>query len=235
MAKITAYIPEPTPVFTPDNQRQIIQALTTIKDQLNTSYQQDIRNEQLAFTQFLYGTPGSLCSTGTSTNPVVIVPGGNSVDAFGRLRVSNPLTIFDSKNIMSKNSLFDESTVNGGTVTYTQNKSTVNLNVTETAGSKTIRQSKRVMSYQPGKSLLTLSTFVMNTPTTNLKQKVGLFDANNGIFFFVDGTDYKIVRRTYTSGAAVDTEISQSSWNGDKLNGTGASGFTLYPDKSKLS
>ena len=234
MAKITAYIPEPTPVFTPDNQRQIIQALTTIKDQLNTSYQQDIRNEQLAFTQFLYGTPGSLCSTGTSTNPVVIVPGGNSVDAFGRLRVSNPLTIFDSKNVMSKNSLFDESTTSGGTVTYTSNKSTVNLNVTEAAGSKTIRQSKRVMSYQPGKSLFTLNTFVMNTPTTNLKQKVGLFDANNGIFFFVDGTTYKIVRRTYTSGAAVDTEISQSSWNGDKLNGTGASGFTLYPDKSNI-
>ena len=83
MAKITAYIPEPTPIFTPDNQRQIIQALTTIKDQLNTSFQQDLRNEQLAFTQFLYGTPGSLCSTGTSSNPVVIVPGGNSVDAFG--------------------------------------------------------------------------------------------------------------------------------------------------------
>jgi hypothetical protein len=51
MAKITAYIPEPTPIFTPDNQRQIIQALTTIKDQLNTSFQQDLRNEQLAFTE----------------------------------------------------------------------------------------------------------------------------------------------------------------------------------------
>ena len=166
------------------------------------------------------------------TQPVSL--GGNNLDAFGRLRVSNPLTIFDSKNIMSKNSLFDESTVNGGTVTYTANKSTVNLNVTEASGSKTIRQSKKVMSYQPGKSLLTLATFVMNTPLANLKQSVGLFDANNGIFFLVDGTTYKIVRRTYTSGAAVDTEISQSNWNGDKLNGTGASGFTLYPDKSNI-
>ena len=176
----------------------------------------------------------SSCNNVNIGSGQLVTFGGNNLDAFGRLRVSNPLTIFDSKNIMSKNSLFDESTVNGGTVTYTQNKSTVNLNITEASGSKTIRQSKRVMSYQPGKSLLTLSTFVMNTPTTNLKQKVGLFDANNGIFFFVDGTDYKIVRRTYTSGAAVDTEISQSSWNGDKLNGTGASGFTLYPDKSNI-
>jgi hypothetical protein len=87
-----------------------------------------------------------------TTQPVSI--GGNNVDAFGRLRVSNPLTIFDSKNIMSQNNLFDPSTANGGSITYTANKSTVNLNVTEAAGSKTIRQSKRVMSYQPGKSLL---------------------------------------------------------------------------------
>jgi hypothetical protein len=160
--------------------------------------------------------------------------GGNTLDTFGRLRVSNPLTIFDSKNIMSQNTLFNSTTANGGSVTYTANKSTVNLNVTEAASSKTVRQSNRVMSYQPGKSLLIFNTFVMNEPTTNLKQKVGLFDTNNGIFFYADGTTLKIVRRTYTSGAAVDTEISQSSWNGDNLNGTGASGFTLNAATSNI-
>jgi hypothetical protein len=174
------------------------------------------------------------CSNVNVGNGQLITIGGNNVDAFGRLRVSEPLTIFDSKNIMSKNNLFDESTANGGTVSYTANKSTVNLNVTEAASSKTIRQSKRVMSYQPGKSLLIFNTFVMNTLTANLKQKVGLFDANNGIFFTADGTTLKIVRRTYTSGAAVDTEISQSSWNGDTLNGTGASGYTLNAATSNI-
>jgi len=176
----------------------------------------------------------SICNNINEGDGQLVTFGGNNLDAFGRLRVSNPLTIFDSKSIMSKNTLFDESTANGGTVSYTANKSTVNLNVVETAGSKTIRQSKRVMSYQPGKSLLIFNTFVMNEPIANLKQKVGLFDANNGIFFTADGTTLKIVRRTYTSGAAVDTEISQSSWNGDKLNGTGASGFTLSADKSNI-
>ena len=164
----------------------------------------------------------------------LITIGGNNVDAFGRLRVSNPLTIFDSKSIMSQNSLFNSTTASGGSVTYTANKSTVNLNVTEAASSKTVRQSNRVMSYQPGKSLLIFNTFVMNTLTANLKQKVGLFDTNNGIFFTADGTTLKIVRRTYTSGAAVDTEISQSSWNGDTLNGTGASGFTLNAATSNI-
>ena len=176
----------------------------------------------------------SICNNINEGDGQLVTFGGNNLDAFGRLRVSNPLTIFDSKSIMSKNTLFDESTANGGTVSYTANKSTVNLNVVETAGSKTIRQSKRVMSYQPGKSLLIFNTFVMNEPIANLKQKVGLFDANNGIFFTADGTTLKIVRRTYTSGAAVDTEINQSSWNGDILNGTGASGFTLNAATSNI-
>ena len=176
------------------------------------------------------------CCSNVNVTPITIGGGNGSTayDAFGRLRVSNPLTIFDSKNVLSKNSLFDESTANGGTVTYTQNKSTVNLNVTEASGSKTIRQSKRVMSYQPGKSLLILNTFVMNTATANLKQKVGAFDANNGIFFTADGTTLKIVRRTYTSGTSTDNEVSQSSWNGDKLDGTGASGYTLDVAKSNI-
>ena len=171
-----------------------------------------------------------------NVEPTVIGGGDGSTayDAFGRLRVSNPLTIFDSKNVMSKNSLFDEDLTGSGTVTYTANKSTVNLNVTTASGDKVIRQSKRVMSYQPGKSLLILNTFVMNTPEADLKQKVGTFDANNGIFFYADGTTLKIVRRTYVTGSAVDTEISQSSWNGDKLDGSGASGYTLNVDKATI-
>jgi len=171
-----------------------------------------------------------------NVEPTVIGGGNGSTayDAFGRLRVSNPLTIFDSKNVMSKNNLFDEDLTGSGTVTYTANKSTVNLNVTTASGDKVIRQSKRVMSYQPGKSLLNLNTFVMQTPEANLKQKVGMFDANNGIFFMADGTTLKIVRRTYTSGSAVDTEKSQSEWNGDKLDGTGASGYDLNVDKASI-
>ena len=171
-----------------------------------------------------------------NTEPTVIGGGDGSTayDAFGRLRVSNPLTIFDSKNVMSKNTLFDESLSGSGGVTYTANKSTVNLNVTEVSGDKVIRQSKRVMSYQPGKSLLNLNTFVMNTLTANLKQKVGMFDANNGIFFYADGETLKIVRRTYVTGSAADTEKSQSEWNGDKLDGTGASGYTLDPTKASI-
>jgi len=171
-----------------------------------------------------------------NVEPIVIGGGDGSTayDAFGRLRVSNPYTLFDSSNVMSKNTLFDESTSGSATVTYTSNKSTVNLNVTEVSGDKVIRQSKRVMSYQPGKSLLILNTFVMNTQTENLEQRVGTFDANNGIFFEDTGTGYQIVRRSYTSGSSVDDPILQSAWNGDKLDGTGASGYDLDPTKATI-
>jgi hypothetical protein len=56
MAKITAYIPEPTQEYSPDNQRQVLQALDTIKNQLNFSYQADLREEVELYNWFLIGT-----------------------------------------------------------------------------------------------------------------------------------------------------------------------------------
>ena len=159
--------------------------------------------------------------------------GSTAYDAFGRLRVSNPLTIFDSKNVMSKNNLFDETIVGASsTVTYSTDKSTVNLNVDTPTSSYVIRQSKRVMSYQPGKSLLHFSTFVMDTAQTNLAQRVGMFDNDNGIYFEKTGSTLNWVRRTSTSGSSVDNPVAQASWNGDKLDGTGASGYTLDTTKA---
>jgi hypothetical protein len=230
MAKINLYIPEPREPYTVDNFRQINQVLTTLQDQLNTSYQQDIRNEQLAFTQFLYGTPGSGCSSGTDSNPTVIVPGGTSVDAFGRFRVSEPFTLFDSQNRYAEDDQFSSSTTGAGsTVTFATNESSVNLNVGTVSGGKTVRQTFRRMPYQPGKSMLILTTFCMNAAKANLRQRIGYFDDNNGIFLEKNGTSNpSFTIRTNTSGTPVDTNTaSQSSWNGDKLDGTGPSGLTL--------
>ena len=53
MAKLTNYIPEPKQDYDVENQRQIIESMTTMKQQLNFSFQQDFKNEQDAFTYFL--------------------------------------------------------------------------------------------------------------------------------------------------------------------------------------
>jgi len=53
MAKLTNYIPEPKEDYDVDNQRQIMESLNTMKQQLNFSFQQDLKNEQDAFNYFL--------------------------------------------------------------------------------------------------------------------------------------------------------------------------------------
>jgi hypothetical protein len=57
MAKITAYVPEPTQEYSIDNQRQILESVTTIKNQLNFGFQKDLKDEMEAFTWFLFSGP----------------------------------------------------------------------------------------------------------------------------------------------------------------------------------
>jgi hypothetical protein len=57
MAKITAYVPEPTQEYDVDNQRQILESVTTIKNQLNFGFQKDLKDEMEAFTWFLFSGP----------------------------------------------------------------------------------------------------------------------------------------------------------------------------------
>ena len=57
MAKITAIVPDPTDKYSVDNQRQIIQSINTIKDQLNFSFQKDLKDELEAFSWFLFSGP----------------------------------------------------------------------------------------------------------------------------------------------------------------------------------
>ena len=53
MAKITAYIPEPTQNYEVSNQRQILESLTTLQNQLNFSFQNDLKEEQDTYNYFL--------------------------------------------------------------------------------------------------------------------------------------------------------------------------------------
>lgn len=173
---------------------------------------------------------------GYSTSyPVNAKFGGVQVDAFGRLRISSPYTLFDSQNRYAADGQFSSSTATGGTAAHNANKACVDMTVTTSSGSEAIRQSKRVFIYQPGKSLLVLATFVMNAAKTNLRQRVGYFNTNNGIFFQVNNTTKSFIIRTYTGGSASDArKVDQADWNGDKLDGTGPSGITLDITKTQI-
>jgi hypothetical protein len=180
---------------------------------------------------------GNLTAT-IDNNASVIISGfsGATSDAFGRLRVSEPFTLFDTNARYYDHQQFS-SAINGtGNVTYVQAQSSFQLSVGSSVGDSVIRETMKVFPYQPGKSQLTLLTFCMNTPKTNLRQRVGLFGANDGVFFENDGTYNYMVIRSGSTG--VEERVRQDAWNGDRLTGLGGasnpSGLTLYPDRTQI-
>lgn len=159
--------------------------------------------------------------------------GNTSGDAFGRMRISQPLTIFDSSHRYRDNNLWDDLVVGtGSTVGFVTTQGLVEIGIGTTAGCSVIRETTKVFSYQPGKSLLVLNTFVMDSPKTNLRQRVGYFGADNGMYFEVDETTAYFVERSLSTGT--ETRVPQTEWNVDKLDGTGVSGYTLDSSKAQI-
>lgn len=150
-----------------------------------------------------------------------LTPSGSLVDAFGRLRTSNPKTIFMSQNIGAPDGKYDTKVTGNANTLYVKSESVVLMNVTTANGDSVIKQSKTSIPYQPGKSTQIMISFVMNEPKANLVQRVGYFDESNGIYFENDGITNNLVLRSNSTGTVVETRVPQSQWNFDKFDGTG--------------
>lgn len=157
------------------------------------------------------------------------------LDAFQRLRVSNPFTLFECQMRYKENGKFDTQLTGSGSTTYNINESTLSLKTTGASGDHVIRESKRVFPYQPGKSLLVMNSFAFSTLKTNLRQRVGYYGAQNGIFLEADGDELYLVLRSSVSGSVSDArKIPQSQWNLDTFDGQGASGRVLDVTKANI-
>lgn len=186
--------------------------------------------EYNALGQPIIRTAGSGSNYSSAGN----IDGGR--DAFGRLRVSEPHTLFDSSFRFGDNE-FNWSTYQtsgDAIVSHLPNESSMSLYLGTTANEEIIRETKTVFQYQPGKSLLILSTFVMSPAKTNLRQRVGYFGTNNGIYFEQNDTGYNIVRRSYADGSINNTAIAQANWNVDTLDGSGTSKITADFSKAQI-
>lgn len=162
-------------------------------------------------------------------------PTGVAVDAFGRARMTMPLTLFDSSHRYRDNGLWATANTANTTIVFSPNEGLVNLTLTNgAANNEIVRETNKVMSYQPGKSLLNMNTFVLSPGKTNLRQRVGYFGANNGVYLEMSGNTVSFVERSIVTGSVVDTPAPQSTWNYDKLDGTGPSGLTLDPTKAQI-
>lgn len=150
-------------------------------------------------------------------------PSGTLTDAFGRLRISQPFTLFDSQNRFQLNNKFSTTFATGGTLSYSNTQSSILMGVNTANNAEVVRESKYVMTYQPGKSLLIMNTFVFNSPKAGLRQRVGYFGVKDGVFLEQDGDILYLVLRSNVTGTVVDTRVAQSNWNIDTFDGTGYS------------
>ena len=158
-----------------------------------------------------------------------------TIDAFNRIRVSNPVTIFNSKQLhTSAPEIWGEATTGTGTTsTHDPDTATTELGVAATTAGSLTRQTFRRFNYQPGKSQFILMTGNVRGLVANVTKRIGMFNAQNGVFFEFDDVA-SVVVRSYATGSAVDTAVAQSSWNVDKMDGTGPSGITLDWTKTQI-
>jgi hypothetical protein len=141
-------------------------------------------------------------------------PDSGAVDAFGRARVSEPFTLFDSVLRHSKNVELWNETISGGTSEHLPNESSVLMTVTA-SGESILRRTRKRFPYQPGKGLNILQSFAGSEPQEGLVQELGLFDDNNGVILRASGTTIQFVIRSSTTGSPVETVVNQSEWNID--------------------
>lgn len=173
-----------------------------------------------------------------------------SVDAFGRLAVSNPQTIFDLKHIDSKSpELVDEILDGGATSTLNINTASIDM-ACASASDRVVRQTRRYFGYQPGKGSEVIMTAVpIDSANSNVTWRAGQFDDvndkdggsfpnqqlnGNGFFFQYSGGAWSVVKRSFVTGAQVDTVVAQASWNIDPLDGSGKSGLTIDPTLANI-
>lgn len=160
-----------------------------------------------------------------------------AMDAFGRLRVSEPVTLFDSKQIFDNAPLFwDDREVSGAdtTSTYLKAAARSRLAVSATTEGKRMRQTFMRFNYQSGKSHLVLMTGVLGTGASGIIQEIGLFDDDNGIFFRNVHGVVNVVLRSSVTGSAVDTVVAQPDWSEDAMDGSGLSNVITDWSKTQI-
>jgi hypothetical protein len=165
----------------------------------------------------------------------MLFPDNAMIDAFCRQRVSLPESVFDSYEIQGKKTLYwTENQIGTVVCTHIANQSAIQFGTSMTSGNKVTRSSRKLSLYTPGTSLMVICSGVMGTGQTGSAQRIGFFDAQNGVFFEQKDGVMGVVIRSYTTGSAVDTRVEQSSWNIDTMDGTGPSEIDLDFTKAQI-
>lgn len=190
----------------------------------------------------LTSIPGLLLLVGASTNPIrrwdyvlraqmplmILSDEAGQLDAFGRLRISLPHTLFDSKSLFDKDSLFWSEKIANHSGSASSVLTSPNWRFTVGQNDTIIRQTRTWWNYQPGKSQLLMMTAALDT-TAGLKSRLGQFNDRNGFFFEVRGSHLYAGFRT----DGVDSLVADTDFNRDRLDGSGTSKIKIDYTKAK--
>jgi hypothetical protein len=160
----------------------------------------------------------------------------NNIDAFGRLRVSEPFTLGDYTHVYGEETeLLTKTSGTNSRINFNILKAQAELQVGTGANDFVIHQSRMYHHYMPGKSQVTLESFNFSGVRSGTNKRVGLFDDRNGIYFMQSGDgSLHMVLRNNISGNVNDEMIHRNNWNTDTCNGSGFSQFNLDPTKTQL-
>lgn len=221
------------PFVSDETKRVEAPALPIPPVQYNKQYLDNLNNVlRLYFTRL-----SSVLRIIMSTSNYGIYGYGSAADAFGRLRVSNPVTLFDSTQLYDSQALFwDDQQVSGSgtSSTHSVNAARTRLAVGASTAGRRVRQTYQAFNYQAGKSQLIYMTGILGAGETGITQRIGYGDDDNGLFFECDDGVVYVNVRTKASGSVVNNRVAQSAWNLDKLNGNGVSGLTVDWDKTLI-
>lgn len=168
-------------------------------------------------------------------NSAVSIKDSANLDAFSRLRVSNPQILFSAQMTYDLVPIQYEQITSGtgATITHdTTNRCGLMTFAATPIGGKAYMQTFEYLPYQPGRSQLIFITFSMLSSIANVTKFAGYSDGTNGIEFQNTGVVNQFV--VYSPTTAGNETVAQSSWNLDKLDGTGASGITLDITKTQI-
>ena len=210
--------------------------MAILSKQIGWSQESNLLWELLKELNRLSGITSTLDNINVTVDSAVTYADSTGLDAFARLRESLPFTLGDYKHIYGLNINFLDKLANGGTVTFQSDQSSALLATTSNPASSAIHQTKIYHNYIPGKSQLIFSTICFKAAVTNVTKRTGYFDENDGIYFEQNGAGVlSFCVRTNTSSTPSDaSKVAQSSWNTDKCDGTGPSGYNLDITKTQF-
>ena len=150
--------------------------------------------------------------------------GGSNVSAFGDLIVANHTPVVQLDFVYGINTQTGTSAVLNSAIVDTS-VSRLRLQSGTNAAGSAIFQSVRIARYRQGQGMMARFTGVWLANAASSTQVIGVGNATVGYFFGYNGTAFGLSIRNGGS----DSWTAQTAWNGDRCDGTGASGFNWNP------